>query len=88
VRRSVKRGTIKVLAIIRDIMADVLDIDADDIGPDTTADDVEEWDSLSHIRLMVAIERRFGIAFDNAEIAELQNVGELVALVAAKGGKA
>jgi acyl carrier protein len=88
VRRSVKRGTIKVLAIIRDIMADVLDIDADDIGPDTTADDVEEWDSLSHIRLMVAIERRFGIAFDNAEIAELQNVGELVALVEAKGGKA
>jgi acyl carrier protein len=77
-----------VLAIIRDIMADVLDIDADDIEPATTAADVEEWDSLSHIRLMVAIERRFGIAFENAEIAGLKNVGELVALIEAKGGKA
>jgi acyl carrier protein len=77
-----------VLAIIRDIMADVLDIDADDIGPATTAADVEEWDSLSHIRLMVAIERRFGITFENSEIAGLKNVGELVALIEAKGGKA
>jgi acyl carrier protein len=77
-----------VLDIIRDIMADVLDIDADGVGPQTTADDVEEWDSLSHIRLMVAIERRFGITFDNAEIAELANVGEMIALIEAKGGKA
>jgi acyl carrier protein len=76
-----------VLAIIRDIMADVLDIDADDIGPETTAHDVEEWDSLSHIRLMVAIERRFGLSFENAEIAALNNVGELIALIEAKGGK-
>lgn len=75
-----------MLDIIRDIMADVLDIDADGVGPETTADDVDEWDSLSHIRLMVAIERRFGITFDNAEIAELANVGEMIALIAAKGG--
>ena len=77
-----------MLAIIRDIMADVLDIDADEVGPETTADDFEEWDSLSHVRLMVAIERRFGISFDNAEIADLQNVGEMIALIEAKGGKA
>lgn len=75
-----------MLAIIRDIMADVLDIDADDIGPATTAADVEEWDSLSHIRLMVAIERRFGITFENSEIAGLKNVGELVALIESKDG--
>lgn len=77
-----------MLAIIRDIMADVLDIDAAGIGPDTSAEDVEEWDSLSHIRLMVAIERHFGITFENAEIAGLKNVGELISLIDAKGGKA
>ncbi len=77
-----------MLDIIRDIMADVLDIDADGVGPETTAEDVEEWDSLSHIRLMVAIERRFGITFENSEIAGLANVGEMIGLIQAKGGKA
>lgn len=51
---------------------------------DMTADDVENWDSLSHINLIVAIEKEFRIRFTTAEVAALKNVGELEALVEAK----
>jgi len=70
---------------LREIMVDVFDADDDlEISPTTTADDVEEWDSLSHIRLMVAIERAFKIRFKGSEIDDLKNIGELVAVIDAK----
>jgi acyl carrier protein len=46
-----------------------------------TAEDVEGWDSMNHIFIVVEIERRFGIKFQAAEMEELRNVGELAALV-------
>jgi acyl carrier protein len=52
----------------------------------TTARDVEGWDSLMHINLIVAIEREFKIRFTTREIARLQNVGELIDLIAGKEG--
>lgn len=71
---------------IRNVMADVFDIDVDDtvVTPETTASDIEEWDSLSHIRLIVAVERKFKVKFTNSEIESLKRVGDLVALVEAK----
>ena len=45
---------------------------------ETTADDVEEWDSLSHVQLIVAIEKAFGIKFTSNEILGWNNVGELI----------
>jgi acyl carrier protein len=50
----------------------------------TSAKEVEGWDSLTYINLIVAIEREFGIRFTTAEIARLQNVGELADLIAGK----
>lgn len=47
-----------------------------------TAADVAEWDSLNHIRLMVSIEREFGVTFTTAEVSGFRNVGELVAALA------
>jgi acyl carrier protein len=78
----------KILDTIRGIMIDVFDIDVDQasVTPDTTANDIEEWDSLSHIRLIVAIERKFNVKFKNSEIEALKRVGDLVALVQAKAG--
>jgi acyl carrier protein len=74
-----------ILDQIRAIMSDVFDIDVDEpITADTTANDIEEWDSLSHIRLIVAIERRFKVKFKNSEIESLKRVGDLVALIEAK----
>jgi acyl carrier protein len=69
---------------IRDLMEDVFDVDGLEIAPETTAEDIEEWDSLSHIRLIVAVERRFKIKFKNAEIEALRNVGDLAAAIDAK----
>ncbi len=73
-----------ILDKIRDIMIDTFDLDDLTITRETTAADIEEWDSLSHIRLIVAIERAFGVKFTNAEIEGLGNVGELVDTVRAK----
>jgi acyl carrier protein len=78
----------ELMSRVRDIMEDTFDEDDLVITPETTADDIEDWDSLSHIRLIVAIERAFGIKFSNAEIEGLGNVGELVAAIAAKTGEA
>jgi acyl carrier protein len=50
----------------------------------TTAQDVEGWDSLMHINLIVAIERKFKIRFTTREITALQNVGDLVDAIARK----
>lgn len=77
---------IAVLERLQDIMADVFDADDLNVTRDTTAEDVEDWDSLSHIRLMVAVEREFGVKFSNTEIERLGKVGDLVDLVAQKLG--
>ena len=54
------------------------------IGPQTTADDIEDWDSLTHIQLLVAIESAFGVRFNTGEMAGLANVGEMVELIRTK----
>ena len=71
----------ETLETIRLTMEDVFDIDDLVISDATTAEDIEEWDSLSHIRLVVALERKFGIKFKNSEIEGLMNVGDLVRVV-------
>jgi acyl carrier protein len=72
------------LSIVQEVMEDVFDVDNLDVTQKTTADDIEEWDSLSHIRLVVAIERKFKIEFKNSEIGNLKNVGDLIGLIDAK----
>jgi len=54
------------------------------LTPTTTAQDVEGWDSLMHINLIVAVEREFKIRFTTREIAGLKNIGELIDLIARK----
>ena len=51
---------------------------------ETTAADVEDWDSLNHVNLIVAIEKVFKIRFTTAEVSGLENVGELMDLIAKK----
>jgi len=71
---------------VRQVMEDVFDIDDLVITPATTAEDIEEWDSLSHIRLIVALERRLKIRFKNSELEGLMNVGDLVSVIDQKLG--
>jgi len=66
------------------IFQDVLDDDSLEIDATTTAQDVDGWDSLAHIRLVVSIEKAFSLRFSAAEISELQNVGDMAALIVKK----
>jgi acyl carrier protein len=77
----------QILNKVAEVIRDVLDPTDDrhlKIGPDTTADQVEGWDSFNHINIVVATEAEFGVKFKTAEIESLHNVGELVSLIARK----
>ena len=67
-----------------EIMEDVFDADDVEYSDSLSADDIEEWDSLSNIRFVVAVEKEFGIRLSNSEIADLENVGQLVDLILEK----
>ncbi len=69
---------------VAQIFRDVLDNDGIILHRETTAADVEGWDSLAHINLIVAIEKEFKIKFDLMELKPLQNVGELFDLIQRK----
>lgn len=68
------------------MLRDMFDNSRLTIGPETTAHDVEGWDSLAHIQLLVTVEDAFGIHFNTGEVARLANVGEMVELIARKTG--
>lgn len=71
----------QIYAKLTEVFRDVLDDDTLVLRPDLTANDVEEWDSFNHINLIVAVEQRFGIKFQTAELESMQNVGHLVDLI-------
>ena len=71
---------------LKEIFIDVLDLDEVELTDATTANDIEEWDSLSHIQLIVAIEKNFGIKFTSLEIMKWKNVGEMVNSIEEKIG--
>jgi acyl carrier protein len=66
------------------VMRETFDDDALQVTRETTANDVVEWDSLSNVELMVALESAFRIRFYTGEIAGLKNVGELVDVISAR----
>ncbi|MFZ4058425.1 MAG: acyl carrier protein [Ferruginibacter sp.] len=66
-----------ILKQVNDIFIDVLDDDKIVLTETTTSDDVEDWDSLTHIQLVVAIEKHFILRFVSSEIRNWKNVGEM-----------
>jgi acyl carrier protein len=77
-------STDTIYADLTGIFRDVFDDEGIVVTPLLTADDVDEWDSLSHIRLVLAVERKFGLKFSAAEVSRLKNVGEFAALIVSK----
>ena len=69
---------------LRVIFHDIFDDDTIVLQRQTTAKDIEDWDSLAHISLIVAIEKEFKIKFDLIELKPLKDVGELLDLIQAK----
>ena len=67
------------------IFQDVFDDDTLAPTPQTTPEEVASWDSLSNIRLFMAVEKAFGVRFDAGEIGVIQNVGQFVRAIRDKG---
>jgi len=71
----------EIYARLAPIFHDVFDEDSIELTPELTAKDVDGWDSLNHIRLLLTIEKAFKVKFTTSEIGSLANVGDLVRLI-------
>lgn len=72
----------EVFAKLNEVFRDVFDDEDIVVTETTTADDIEDWDSLEHINLVVAVERGFDIKFTMGETTTLKNVGEMADIIA------
>lgn len=66
---------------LNEVFQDVFDDDSIIVNADTTADDIEDWDSLEHINLVSAVEKEFGVKFTMAQVVGMKNVGEMVDVI-------
>ena len=73
-----------ILRQVNNVFLDVLDDENIVLSDETTASDVDDWDSLNHIQLVVAIEKQFKIRFSSKEIQSWNNVGEMINSIAGK----
>ena len=67
------------------VFRDVFDDEAIQINDATTADDIEDWDSIEHITLIGAVESEFGVRFKMGEVSGMKNVGEMVKIILDRG---
>ena len=72
---------------LTEIMRDVFDADDLEYSDTLTADDVEGWDSLSHVRFLISVEKEFGFRFTSAEIDGFKNVGEVLDVIVQRATK-
>ncbi len=66
------------------VFQDVFDDDTITVTPKTTANDIEDWDSLEHITLISAVEREFKMKFKMGEISSMKNVGEMAQIISSR----
>ncbi len=74
----------EILSQVQGIFHDELDDETIVLTTETTAEDVDDWDSLTHIMLVVAIEKHFKIKFTSNEILSWKNVGEMMICISGK----
>jgi acyl carrier protein len=69
---------------LQTVFREIFDDDELDIHPQTTANDIDGWDSLTHVNLVINVEKRFGVKFRSSDIAKLKSVGDLSDLLSAQ----
>lgn len=74
----------QIYARMGDVFQDVFDDDSIQVSPELSAKDVDGWDSLTHIRLILTVQKAFNVKFSTSEIGKLENVGDLVELIKAR----
>ncbi len=71
----------EIMEKVNEIFRDVFDDDSLIITDSTNSDDIEDWDSLEHISLIISMEKEFGLKFDIKEVNKLENVGGMVDMI-------
>lgn len=66
---------------VNEVFRDVFDDDDITVGEETTANDIEDWDSLEHIHLVAAIEQEFNMKFTMGQVVSMKNVGEMIDII-------
>jgi acyl carrier protein len=74
----------QIYARLAEVFQEVFDEDTIKVTPELSAKDVDGWDSITHIRLMLTVEKSFKIKFSAPEIGKLENVSDLVTLIKAR----
>jgi acyl carrier protein len=69
---------------LQEVFREVFDDEDIVISEEMTADDIEDWDSLTHMELILNTEARFGVKFTTQEVLKLKNVGEFISLLEKK----
>ena len=77
----------KIYETLNEIFQEVFDDEDIVVDAGTNSDTIEDWDSLEHINLVVAIEKAFGLKFSMDEVTGMKNVGEMVEIIKARGTK-
>ena len=68
---------------LNEVFREVFDDDSITVNAETTAADIEDWDSLTHIQLIAAVEDEFGVKFSMKQVSSMKNVGEMAQNLAA-----
>ena len=76
-----------IYTTLTSIFQSVFDDETIVLSPQTTAADVQGWDSFNHIRLILAVQKAFKVKFSAAQTTNLKNVGEFAALISAKASR-
>lgn len=74
----------ELLERLSNVFRSVFDDEDITINEETTASDIEDWDSLEHINLLVAVEQEFNIKFNMNEVANMKNVGEMIDIISSR----
>lgn len=74
----------EVFEKLNEVFRDVFDDESITVTDVTTADDIEDWDSLEHINLLAAVEQEFGMKFNMGQVVSMKNVGEMADIILAQ----
>lgn len=74
----------EILRDLNEVFRDVFDDESITVDEETTAEDVDGWDSLEHINLIAAVEQEFGVKFSMGQVVSMKNVGEMMDIIEAQ----